>query len=190
MVYGGLINRKMVAHLQALSCNAIGVTGADGNLIHGSRRPVKEVDFGFVGDVTPEGVNSALLIALLDQHVVPVFAPLTLADGEILNTNADTIASVLAIALSHHYDVRLIYCFDKKGVLRDVHDDRSVIAEINKRSYQQLLTDGVLADGILPKLENAFSAIDAGVQEILIGQAKDLLVNTREETEGTLIRKN
>ena len=189
MVYGGLINKKMVASLQALQCNAIGVTGADGNLIKAIRRPVKEIDYGYVGDITPDGINSSFLYFLLKQNVTPVFAPLTYSEGEILNTNADTIASAIAVSLSKHFDIRLIFCFEKKGVLRDVNNDGSVIQQLNEAGYKQLLTEGSLADGILPKLENAFAAIHAGVQEVLIGSAPELLKNIREETEGTLIRK-
>lgn len=189
MVYGGLVNKQMVASLQALDCNAMGVTGADGNLIKAVKRPVKEVDYGFVGDITPESVNSTLLYFLLKQNVIPVFAPLTYANGVMLNTNADTIASVLAIALSKHFDVRLIFCFEKKGVLKDVANEDSVIRELNTGLYQKLLKEGSFVDGILPKLENAFAAINAGVREVLIGDATHLTRNTGQETEGTLITK-
>ena len=187
MVYGGLINKQMVARLQQQGCNAMGVTGADGNMIKAVRRPVKDIDFGFVGDITPESVNSTLLYFLLRQNVVPVFAPLTYADGVMLNTNADTIASVLAISLSKHFDVRLIFCFEKKGVLADVNEEDSVLRQLNEARYKQLLTQGKFADGILPKLESAFSALHSGVKEVLIGEAKDLLKNMKVDTEGTLI---
>jgi acetylglutamate kinase len=189
MVYGGLINKQIVAQLQQLSSNALGVTGADGNMIKAVKRPVGEVDYGFVGDITPESVNSTLLYFLLKQNVIPVFAPLTHADGVMLNTNADTIASVLAIALSKHFDVRLIFCFEKKGVYRDLADERSVIRQLDTHSYQQLLQEGNLVDGILPKLENAFQAIQKGVREVLIGNSHHLLKNTGPDTEGTLIVK-
>ncbi len=187
MVYGGLINKQIVAHLQHWGCNALGVTGADGNMIKAVRRPVKEIDYGFVGDITPESVNSTLLYFLLKQNVVPVFAPLTHSEGMMLNTNADTIASVLAISLSKHFDVRLIFCFEKKGVLKDVTDENSVIRQLNEADYKRYLTEGVFHDGILPKLENSFSAIHSGVKEVLIGEVSDLLRNTRVDTEGTLI---
>lgn len=187
MVYGGLINKQLVAALQGWGCNALGVTGADGNLIKAVKRPVKEIDYGYVGDITPQSVNSTLLYFLLKQNVTPVFAPLTYADSTMLNTNADTIASVLAISLSKHFDVRLIFCFEKKGVLKDVNDTTSVIRTLNQPMYEQLLAAGAFADGILPKLENAFGAIRAGVREVLIGEAEDLIQNTREETVGTLI---
>lgn len=187
MVYGGLVNKQIVAHLQQWGCNALGVTGADGNMIKAVKRPVKDIDFGYVGDITPDSVNSTLLYFLLKQNVVPVFAPLTYADGMMLNTNADTIASVLAVSLSKHFDVRLIFCFEKRGVLRDVNDENSVIRNLNEAEYQRLLSAGAFHDGILPKLENAYSAIHAGVKEVLIGQATDLIRNTRVDTEGTLI---
>ena len=178
MVYGGLVNKQIVAQLQHLNCNALGVTGADGNVIKAKRRPVKDIDYGFVGDITPDGINSELLTSLLNQNIVPVFAPLTHADGKMLNTNADTIASVLAVGLSRNFDVRLIFCFEKKGVLRDVNNLDSVIHHLPKNLYQDLLPQKVFADGILPKLENAFAAIDAGVKEVLIGEATDLVKNT------------
>lgn len=190
MVYGGLLNKQLAAQLQTLHCNAIGVTGADGNLLKAVKRPVKEIDYGFVGDIIPNDVNSTFLYFLLKQNVVPVFAPLTHCNGEILNTNADTIASVLAISLSKHFDTRLIFCFEKKGVLKNVNDENSVIHQLNESTYQQLLKEKAIADGILPKLENAFTAINSGVKEVLIGDAKDLIKNIRETTEGTLITKS
>ena len=187
MVYGGLVNKQIVANLQKLGCNAIGLTGADGNVIRATKRPVKDVDFGYVGDIRPDSVNTSLLHFLLKQNTVPVFAPLTHADGKMLNTNADTIASVLAVAMSKHFDVRLIFCFEKKGVLKDVNDLTSVIRHLPKKLYDELLNKKAFADGILPKLENSYAAINAGVKEVLIGEAGDLVKNTGQETEGTLI---
>lgn len=187
MVYGGLVNKQIVAALQALGCNAVGLTGADGNVISAVKRPVKDIDYGFVGDIKAKDVNALWLQKLLKDGFVPVFAPLTHATGAMLNTNADTIASVLAIALGGFFDVRLIYCFEKKGVLRDVNDGGSVIQHLPKKLYEELLKQKALADGILPKLENAYSAIEAGVKEVLIGEAGDLLKNTGEKTDGTLI---
>lgn len=189
MVYGGLVNKQLVARLQQLGNNAMGVTGADGNLISAVKRPVAEIDFGYVGDITPDGVNSTLLYFLLKQNVVPVFASLTHADGTMLNTNADTIASALAIALSKHFNVRLIFCFEKKGVLKNVNDDTSVLRTLTESTYQELLKEGAFSDGILPKLENSFDALHSGVNEVLIGDATHLLLNTGQETEGTLIIK-
>jgi len=187
MVYGGLVNKQIVAQLQSLHCNAMGLTGADGNMIKAVKRPVGEVDFGFVGDITADSVNSTLLYFLLKQNVIPVFAPLTHANGVMLNTNADTIASVLAISLSKHFDTRLIFCFEKTGVLRDVKKEDSVITNLNKATYEKLLNEGSFHDGILPKLENAFAAITSGVKEVLIGEHTNLLANTSYETKGTLI---
>src|SRR5260221_4181664 len=148
IVYGRFINKRIVATLQAQHCNAIGVTGADANLIRATKRPVGAIDYGFVGDINPDSVNSTFLYFLLKQNVIPVFAPLTYADGEILNTNADTIASVLAVSLSKHFDIRLIFCFEKKGVLSDVNVEHSVIHQLNEVSYKQLQTQGAFADGI------------------------------------------
>lgn len=187
MVYGGLVNKQMVATLQKLGCNALGLTGADGNMIKATKRPVKDIDYGYVGDIRPDGVNSQLLYFLLKQNTVPVIAPLTHADGSMLNTNADTIASVIAVALSKHFDVRLVFCFEKKGILSDVSNDASVIRHLPEKLYEDLLQKHAFADGILPKLENAYAAIHAGVKEVLIGEASDLTKNTGKETEGTLI---
>lgn len=190
MVYGGLVNKKIVAELQALHCNAIGLTGADGNIIPATKRPVKEVDFGWVGDVDSKAINAKVLQLLLSNNFVPVFAPLTHdSQGHILNTNADTIASSLAIALSSTYNVRLVYCFEKKGVLENVSDETSVITHIDKYKYATLLAENKLFEGILPKLENAFAAITAGVKEVLIGDAADINLNTTSNTVGTLITK-
>ena len=189
MVYGGLINKKLVATLQSMHCNAIGLTGADANIIPANKRPVTEIDYGFVGDIASSQLAIDSLQLFLDNNLVPVVAPLTHdGEGQMLNTNADTIASALAVALSKLYDIRLIYCFEKKGVLENVEDESSVIQFINKEKYQQLLTDKKLADGILPKIENAFAAIDSGVNEVLIGDANDLLQNITENTIGTLIK--
>lgn len=189
MVYGGLVNKKIVASMQQSGCNAIGLTGADGNVIPAVKRPVKEIDFGWVGDITAAGVNTRLLTALLQQAITPVFAALTHdGEGHLLNTNADTIASTLAVALSGQYEVRLIYCFEKKGVLENVTDNNSVIRLIDQPKYKKLLQEGKLFEGIIPKIDNAFDAIQAGVSEVLIGDADDLLANTSKQTTGTLIK--
>ena len=189
MVYGGLLNKKIVAKLQALNCNSIGLTGADANIIPATKRPVMEIDYGFVGDIKTAGLQIDKLKLFLENNLTPVIAPLTHdGNGNILNTNADTIASSLAVALSVQYDVRLVYCFEKKGVLENVEDETSVITLINKEKYQQLLQDKKLADGILPKIDNAFAAIDAGVKEVLIGDANDLLQNCSENVKGTLFK--
>ncbi|MBZ5856886.1 acetylglutamate kinase [Flavihumibacter profundi] len=188
MVYGGLVNKKIVARLQAMHCNAMGITGADANLVPAQKRPVKDIDFGWVGDVYSDTIPQDSWQVLLDHHFVPVLAPLTHdGSGHILNTNADTMASAIAISLSCKYLVRLLYCFEKKGVLESVTDEDSVIRHLNKASYTELKSSGKLFAGILPKIDNAFAAIEAGVQEVLIGHADDLLQNTGATTTGTLI---
>lgn len=189
MVYGGLLNKKIVAALQSRGVNAIGLTGADANIIPATKRPVKEIDFGFVGDVRENQIGTSVLDALLDNNLTPVFAPLTHdGAGQVLNTNADTIASALAVALSKKYFTRLLYCFEKKGILQDVNDDNSLVTLITKDIYKYLLDQHKLFDGILPKIDNAFAAIDSGVQEVVIGDAKDLLQNTTERIAGTMIK--
>jgi len=189
MVYGGLVNKKMVAQLQSRGCNAIGLTGADANILPARKRPVKDIDYGFVGDTDSEQLKVDSLQLLLKGGLTPVIAPLTHdGKGQMLNTNADTVASTLAIALSGLYDIRLIYCFEKKGVLENVEDEQSVIPLITKAIYAQLLSDKKLFDGILPKIDNAFAAIGSGVKEVLIGDARDLPRNTTHETIGTLIK--
>ncbi len=189
MVYGGLVNKKIVAKLQSLGCNAIGLTGADGNIIPATKRPVKDVDYGFVGDVKIDEVNTNNVEILLANNFTLIVAPLTHdGHGQMLNTNADTIASSLAVALSKSYAVRLVYCFEKNGVLENVDDENSVIPLITKEKYQQLLSENKLFDGILPKIDNAFAAIQSGVQEVLIGNAKHLLQNVTIHTKGTLIK--
>lgn len=189
MVYGGLINKRIVAKLQACGCNAIGLTGADADVMPAKKRPVKDIDYGFVGDIEMEKLVAGPIKLFLDHALVPVMAPLTHdGEGQMLNTNADTIASSVAVLLSAVYDVRLIYCFEKKGVLRDVNREDDVVHLIDKGIYQKLLDEGALAAGILPKLANAFDAIDNGVSEVLIGHADDLLHNIGEEVTGTLIK--
>lgn len=190
MVYGGLVNKRIVTALQAAHCNAIGLTGADADIIPAVRRPVKDIDYGFVGDIVNGAVKTETLKLLLDNDLLPVIAPLTHdGNGQILNTNADTIASALAVGLSAHYKVRLIYCFEKKGVLEDVDREDSVIPLITPEIYRQLKAENRLFDGILPKIDNAFAAIEAGVEEVLIGDALDLLQNLTGEVKGTLIKQ-
>ena len=189
MVYGGLVNKKIVAKLQSLQCNALGLTGADGNIIPATKREIKDVDFGWVGDVESSRLKVESLQLLLKGGFVPVFAPLTHdGQGHILNTNADTIASSLAVALSAYYDVRLVYCFEKKGVLENVEDGSSVIALIDQEKYDQLIAEEKLFAGIIPKIDNAFNAINAGVKEVLIGDARDIVTNVGTNTTGTLIK--
>jgi acetylglutamate kinase len=184
MVYGGLVNKQIVADLQARGVNALGLTGADMNVILSHRRPVKEVDYGFVGDV--DRVDASLLADLIRRDVVPVMAPLTHdGHGSMLNTNADTIAGETAKALAAHFDVTLMYCFEKKGVLRDAEDDESVIPQITSAEMPQLVADGVVSGGMLPKLENAFAAIEAGVSRVVITQADAIA----DATAGTVLVK-
>lgn len=174
-VYGGLLNKNIVAQLQANGCNAIGLTGADANMIQAVKRPVKDIDYGFVGDVQEDGVNKVVLELFLKGQLVPVFAPLTHdGAGTMLNTNADTIAQEVAKAMSKHYDVQLIYSFEKRGVLKDVEDDNSVIPTITKSDFEQMIAEKTIFEGMIPKLHNAFEAIDNGVKTVTIGKAEEL----------------
>ncbi len=167
MVYGGLVNKNVVARLQALGVDALGLTGADMDVIRSHKRPVKDVDYGFVGDV--ERVDGAKLARLIEAGVTPVMAPLTHdGRGRMLNTNADTIAAETAKALAADYDVTLVYCFEKPGVLADPADDSSLIPVITRQDFARLAADGTVAGGMLPKLENAFAAISAGVARVNI----------------------
>ena len=167
MVYGGLVNKNIVARLQALGVDALGLTGADMDVIRSHKRPVKDVDYGFVGDV--ERVDGAKLARLIEAGVTPVMAPLTHdGRGRMLNTNADTIAAETAKALAADYDVTLVYCFEKPGVLADPDDDSSLIPVITRQDFARLAADGTVAGGMLPKLENAFAAISAGVARVNI----------------------
>jgi len=176
MVYAGLINKQIVAQLQQRKCDAFGVSGADAKLITSHKRAVQTIDYGFVGDFTPEDVNHLRLKQLLDLGLCPVFSAITADEnGQLLNTNADTIASNLAIALATHYQVALIYCFERKGVLRDITDETSVIRLINAHNYKQLKEEGVIAAGMVPKITNALAAIDQNVHQVCIKQAQELL---------------
>jgi acetylglutamate kinase len=173
MVYAGKINKSIVASLQKHSCNSIGFTGADGNTILSVKRPVKEIDYGFVGDVIH--VNTLVLETLLSAHVTPVFCAITHDNnGQLLNTNADTIASELAIRFAKKYQTELYYCFERKGVLLDVNDDDSVVENINQEKYQELLEKNIIADGMLPKLNNCFHAINQKVHKVCIGKSEML----------------
>ena len=172
MFYAGKTNKQLVAELQKSGINALGLSGADGNVIQGVKRPVKEIDYGFVGDLTPASVNKHFLKSLLTAKIMPVLCPIIHdGHGQLLNTNADTIAAAVAVALARDYEVTLHYCFEKNGVLRDVADDNSVIPEINSTTYAELKQQGIIADGMLPKLENAFSALEQGVGKVIIGHA-------------------
>lgn len=183
MVYGGLVNKNIVAGLQARGVNALGLTGADMDVIRSVKRPVKDVDYGFVGDV--KQVNAEFLGDLIHKGVAPVMAPLTHdGAGNLLNTNADTIAGETAKALAALFDVTLVFCFEKKGVLRDENDDDSVIPQITPAEFKQYVADGVIQGGMIPKLENSFEALNAGVTEVVI-----TLASAINENNGTCIKK-
>ncbi len=173
MVYGGLVNKSIVAGLQARGVNALGLTGADMDVIRSAKRPVKEVDYGYVGDV--KKVGGDCLSTLIQANIVPIMAPLTHdGNGNILNTNADTIAGETAKALAAHFDVKLVFCFEKNGVLRDENDDDSVISSINPEEFKQYVASNIIQGGMIPKLENSFDAISAGVGEVVITSSTDV----------------
>jgi len=175
MVYAGLINKNIVAQLQFRNCNAIGLTGADGNTIRAKKRPVKDIDYGFVGDIDESSVSPQTIKKLLEDGLVPVFSAITHdGEGQLLNTNADTIASALAIALSGLYETSLVYCFEKRGVLKDIEDESSIIREIRSSELEPLKEQGIIAGGMLPKLHHAFEAIKSGVKDVYIGKADEL----------------
>jgi len=189
MVYAGLINKNIVAQLQAKGANAIGLTGADGNIIKAKKRPIvtkthgtppgplagEVIDYGFVGDLDENSVSVPSLTSLLNAGFVPVLCAIT-HDGatQLLNTNADTIASAVAVAMSSAYETHLVYCFEKKGVLKDVNDDATVVREIRSAEFEPLKADGTVAGGMIPKLHNAFEAINKGVTSVYIGKADEL----------------
>ncbi len=173
MVYAGYINKNIVALLQANHCNAIGLCGADGDAILAHKRQHALIDYGFVGDV--DAINTVLLKSLLEQNIAIVFAPITHdQQGQLLNTNADTIAQEVAKAMSREYDVSLIYSFEKSGVLLDAEDDTTVIPEITPVYYQQLKAQQKIFAGMIPKLDNAFAALDSGVKKVIICKAENL----------------
>ena len=175
MVYGGLVNKKIIAQLQGFGCNAIGVTGADANLIPATKRPVKEIDYGFVGDVLSSQIACDSWRLLLNNNLIPAVAPLTHdGKGQILNTNADTMAQEIAKALSSAYEVSLIYSFEKAGVLLDANDDSTVINRLNPAYYSQLKGKQKIFAGMIPKLDNAFAALNSGVNKVIIGNAEQL----------------
>lgn len=175
MVYGGLVNKNIVARLSAMGIKALGLTGADMAVIRSHKRPLtpEGIDYGFVGDV--DSVDADALKLIIDGGIIPVVAPLTLGDGgTLLNTNADTVAGETAKALSRLYDVTLMFCFEKKGVLRNPDDEDSVISHIDTRLYQQLKEEGIVSGGMLPKIDNSFAALNGGVSRVIITRA-DLL---------------
>ena len=175
MVYAGLVNKTIVTGLQRRGCNAIGLSGADGQFIVSEKRTSVPVDFGYVGDPIPEKFGIGTARTLTDPGYTVVAAPITLsAAGELLNTNADTVAQTIAVGMATAYEVELVYCFEKRGVLMNVEDDASVISEITPVRFGELKKQGIVADGMLPKLENAFRAIDRGVKAVSICSAETL----------------
>ncbi|HLO45439.1 MAG TPA: acetylglutamate kinase [Leadbetterella sp.] len=186
MVYGGLVNKQIVAKLQANHCNAIGLTGADGKSILAQKRPVKTIDYGFVGDILE--VNALFIKSLLDADIVPVFAPLTFdMNGDMLNTNADTQASAVATGLSSLLPTNLVYCFEKKGVLSDPENEDSVISELNPANYESFKNQGVIYEGMIPKLDNAFASLRNGVSQVTICHADELENALETRNAGTKI---
>jgi len=185
MVYAGLVNKSVVAALQSFQCNAIGVSGTDGDLIRSVKRGTEKLDFGFVGDV--QKVNSRFLLTMINNGFTPVVAPITHdGQGVLLNTNADTIAQAIATSLTDHFDVNLVYSFEKKGVLLDVDNDESLIPVLDPVLYDKYRKDGKIFAGMIPKLDNAFSAIAAGVKKVIIGKAEELEVLVSGKT-GTIL---
>ncbi|MGK0254218.1 MAG: acetylglutamate kinase [Mariniflexile sp.] len=185
MVYGGLVNKNIVAQLQVLQVDAIGLTGADINSICSEKRPVKEVDFGFVGDV--KKVNHNAIDKLIQADFTPVFCAITHdGKGQLLNTNADTIASQVAVGMSELYETSIYYCFELNGVLKDINDKNSVVKHIDIALYKELLEQGIIADGMLPKLENCFDALKHGVKTINMGNTSMLTQENDNFTRITL----
>ena len=185
MVYGGLVNKNIVAKLQALQIDAIGLTGADINSIQSDKRPVKDIDFGFVGDVRKVAHNS--IDKLIKADFTPVFCAITHdGNGQLLNTNADTITSTIGVGMSEIYDTSIFYCFELNGVLQDFNDKESVIKNINSETYQQLLKEGIISDGMIPKLDNCFDALNNGVQKVHIGNTSMLTKENENFTTITL----
>jgi acetylglutamate kinase len=180
MVYAGLINKNMVAALQKHACNAIGLTGADANLIPAAKRPVKDIDYGFVGDVNPDRISVAVPVSLVKSGLVPVVAPITHdGAGSLLNTNADTIVSSIAIALAKTFKVQLVFCFEKKGVLHNPDDEHSAIDVLDEALYREYKEKGIITAGMIPKIDNAFAALRSGVAEIRICSPENLTAGTR-----------
>lgn len=189
MVYGGLINKKIVALLQANGCNALGITGADANLIPARKREVKEIDYGWVGDIEVDSLEPEKWELLLNHWMVPVVAPLTHdGKGNMLNTNADTITATLGAALAKKYKTTVVYCFEKDGILADMDQPDSVIRQLSLQDFHRLKKEGKLLAGILPKTENALMAVRHGAQQVVIGNSSRLL-QLIQGKEGTVISK-
>lgn len=182
MTYAGLINKKIVALLQSQQANAIGLSGADGNSIPAQKREVADVDYGFAGDAVEERLNTDFFQLLLSNGMTPVLSAITHDEhGQLLNTNADTIASVLAVAMSAFYNVTLVYCFEMQGVMKDISDAGSMIEQISLREYDILKKNGAVSEGMLPKLDKAFAAVAGGVESVMIGHAKNLVHIIKQE---------
>lgn len=185
MVYAGLINKRIVAMLQADGCNAIGLSGADANVIRATRRNPEPIDYGFVGDIATDGVNAEFIASLLQQGITPVFCAINHdGKGDLLNCNADSVASAIAVACSQLAPTALTFCFEKAGVLTDVNDETTLIPHIDLHSYPALIESGAVTDGMLPKIDNAFKAIKSGVDSVTIKSSARLLADT-----GTKITK-
>ncbi|WP_291724486.1 acetylglutamate kinase [Bernardetia sp.] len=181
MVYAGKVNKELVAKLQAKKINALGFTGADANILVAKKRPVKEIDYGFVGDV--EKVNTEFLTLCLENKIVPVCSAITHdGNGQLFNTNADTIAKELAVGLSENFEVNLMYCFEKKGVLLDANDDDSVIPIISETDFGELKAKEIISTGMIPKLTNSFEALQQGVTRVMIGNTSMLSLNNSTYT--------
>ena len=192
MVYAGLINKNIVAKLQSNGVNALGLSGADANIIPACKRPVKTVDFGWVGDVEMENINSDFVYKLILESICPIFCAITHdGNGHLLNTNADTIASSLAVALSSYFETKLVYCFEKNGVLEDIENEDSVISTILPETYVQYKEQGIINDGMIPKIDNAYSAIENGVKSVYIIKETFLkeLINYNSKNSGTEITR-
>jgi acetylglutamate kinase len=174
-LYAGKLNKFIVAFLQKLNSNCLGLSGADANVIRAKKRPVKTIDYGFVGDLDSDSVNYFFIQSILDLGITPVFCAITHdGNGQLLNTNADTIASQIAISMAKIEEVELHFCFDKIGVLQDINDEKSLIPTINSISYKKLIEDEIIADGMLPKLENAFSVLQNGVKKVCLEHPKNI----------------
>ena len=188
MVYAGLLNKRIVAKLQREGCNALGFSGADGNMIPAVKRNPEPLDYGFVGDIEPSRINTKLLSSLLDSGVTPVFCAITHdGNGTLLNSNADSVASAVAVAAASIAETDLVFCFEKQGVLRDIDDDNSVISLITKADYPTLRSEGIISKGMIPKIDNAFRAIDEGVTSVTIKHSEQLC-NTEAGTKLTIGR--
>ncbi|MBR6277140.1 MAG: acetylglutamate kinase [Bacteroidales bacterium] len=188
MVYTGLINKTITAKLNSLSRKSVGLSGVDGVLLDAVKRPVKDIDYGFAGDIEAQGVNTDLLLNLVKSGYTPVIATIAAdKNAQLLNINADTVASTIAAGLAKKANVNLFFCFEKKGVLMNAEDDNSVIKLLNSENYPELSKKGIFSEGMIPKLENAFKTINQGVKKVIIGNSNDIEQFFQENHAGTLI---